>query len=63
MHQKLRHQLNIHKISKSYKAIYLCILLTPTYFFKQKHTCFQNKENNVDQACTINTKLTSGREV
>jgi hypothetical protein len=28
MHQKLKHQLNIHKISGSYKTINLCILLT-----------------------------------
>jgi hypothetical protein len=65
MHQKLRHQLNIHKISRSYKTINLCILLT--LFFKKiknkQQTCFQNKESSVDQACTVKKNLTLGREV
>jgi hypothetical protein len=42
MHHKLRHQLNIHKISGSYKTINLCILLTPLtphlfYFIKKNN--------------------------
>jgi hypothetical protein len=36
MHQKLRHQLNIHKISGSYKPKYLYILLTSPLFFLLK---------------------------
>jgi hypothetical protein len=36
MHQKLRHQLNIHKISGSYKPKYLCILLTSHFLFLLK---------------------------
>jgi len=32
----MRHQLNIHKISGSYKTINLCILLTPHFFIKKK---------------------------
>jgi hypothetical protein len=61
MHQKLRHQLNIHKISGSYKTINFCILLTPSFFFyKKKQTCFQNKESSVDQACMVKTNLTQG---
>jgi hypothetical protein len=66
MYQKLRHLLNIHKISGSYKTINLCILLTHFFYFIKKNkqkTCFQNKESNVDQACMVKTNLTLGREV
>jgi hypothetical protein len=42
MHQKLRHQLNIHKISRSYKTINLCILLTFFIFY----FLFIKKTNN-----------------
>jgi len=42
MHQKLRHQLNIHKISGSYKKINLCILLNSFYFF----ISLKKKKNN-----------------
>jgi hypothetical protein len=53
MHQKLRHQLNIHKISGSYKPKYLCILLTPFFFFIKNKHAFKRK-SRVDLACTVN---------
>jgi len=65
--QKLRHQLNIHKISGSY--IYKKINkplhpFNPFFLLKNKQqTYFQNKESSVDQACMVKTNLTSGREV
>jgi len=67
MLQKLRHQLNIHKISGSYKKNNKPLHpFNPLFFLLKKHkqqTCFQNKESSVDQACKVETNLTSGREV
>jgi hypothetical protein len=44
MHQKLRHQLNIHNITGIYKTKKkLCILLTPFLLLLKKTNMLQNK--------------------
>jgi hypothetical protein len=58
---------NIHKISGSNKTLHP---LTPFFLFfsfflfnkkNKQQTCFHNKEDSIDQACKVETNLTSGR--
>jgi hypothetical protein len=66
MHQKLRHQLNIHKISGGYIMEQQNSASFIPFFFKKKNknkNMLHNKEDSIVQACKIKANLTSGREV
>jgi len=71
MHQKLRHQLNIHKISGNFlmeQQSSLSFIPSPFFYYfflkqPKQQTCFTIKKDSIDQACKVETILTSGREV
>jgi hypothetical protein len=68
MHEKLRHQLNIHKISGSYKMEQQNSASFIPFFFKKKKkkenkNMLHNKEDSIVQACKVKANLTSEREV
>jgi hypothetical protein len=70
MHEKLRHQLNTHKISghlNNGQQSSASFIPSP-FFLKKKRkpkqqTGFTIKRSSVDQACKVKTNLTSRREV
>jgi hypothetical protein len=69
MHQELRHQVKIHKISEKLNTgINLCIFLPLFFFSKKKNekttkTCLHREEDSLVQACKIRAIPTSEREV
>jgi hypothetical protein len=66
MHEQLRHQVKIHKISEKLNTgINICIFLPPPFQKKGKttKTCLHKKEDSLAQACKIRANLTSGRDV
>jgi hypothetical protein len=60
MHQELRHQVKIHKISEKLNiGINICNFRGG----KNNKNMLHNKEDSIVQACKVKANLTSGREV